>query len=78
MCLNLDEPSWILGNGGDGSSLARLSCINLIANGTGHRSDDSRDALSVAGVTILLSQTVFSLLVAHVITQTSDAVPLIG
>lgn len=46
--------------------------------GTGHRSDDSRDALSVAGVTILLSQTVFSLLVAHVITQTSDAVPLIG
>lgn len=77
-CLNLDEPSWILGNGRDGSSLARLSCINLIANGTGHRSDDSRDALSVAGVTILLSQTVFSLLVAHVITQTSDAVPLIG
>lgn len=46
--------------------------------GTGHRSDASRDALSVAGVTILLSQTVFSLLVAHVITQTSDAVPLIG
>ncbi|KAJ8955313.1 hypothetical protein NQ318_003406, partial [Aromia moschata] len=45
---------------------------------TGHRSDASRDALSVAGVTILLSQTVFSLLVAHVITQTSDAVPLIG
>lgn len=46
--------------------------------GTGDRSDGSRDTLSVAGVTILLSQTVFSLLVAHVITQTSDAVPLIG
>lgn len=45
-----------------------------------HRSQvrPSCDALSVAGVTILLSQTVFSLLVAHVITQTSDAVPLIG
>jgi len=32
----------------------------------------------VAGVTILLSQTVFSLLVAHVLTRTSEAVPLIG
>ena len=32
----------------------------------------------VAGVTILLSQTVFSLLVAHVVTRTSEAVPLIG
>lgn len=31
-----------------------------------------------AGVTILLSQTVFSLLVANVITKTSEAVPLIG
>ncbi|KAJ8985839.1 hypothetical protein NQ317_006210 [Molorchus minor] len=60
----------------------RLSVPNRIVafrlHGTGHRSDASRDALSVAGVTILLSQTVFSLLVAHVITQTSDAVPLIG
>lgn len=34
--------------------------------------------LFVAGVTILLSQTVFSLLVAHVLTQSSEAVPLIG
>lgn len=32
----------------------------------------------VAGVTILLSQTVFSLLVGNVITKTSEAVPLIG
>lgn len=32
----------------------------------------------VPGVTILLSQTVFSLLVAHVLTRTSEAVPLIG
>lgn len=32
----------------------------------------------VAGVTILLSQTVFSLLVANVLTRTSEAVPLIG
>ncbi|XP_057665308.1 neuronal acetylcholine receptor subunit alpha-7 isoform X3 [Diorhabda carinulata] len=38
---------------------------------------DSGEKLTL-GVTILLSQTVFSLLVAHVITQTSDAVPLIG
>lgn len=52
--------------------------VPIRVHGTGHRSDASRDALSVAGVTILLSQTVFSLLVAHVITQTSDAVPLIG
>lgn len=34
--------------------------------------------LFVAGVTILLSLTVFSLLVAQVLPQTSDAVPLIG
>ncbi|CAK1540327.1 unnamed protein product [Leptosia nina] len=33
---------------------------------------------SAAGVTILLSQTVFSLLVGHVITKTSEAIPLIG
>lgn len=32
----------------------------------------------VPGVTILLSQTVFSLLVGHVITKTSEAVPLLG
>lgn len=32
----------------------------------------------VTGVTILLSQTVFRLLVGHVITKTSDAVPLLG
>lgn len=32
----------------------------------------------VTGVTILLSQTVFSLLVGHVITKTSEAIPLIG
>lgn len=32
----------------------------------------------VAEVTILLSQTVFSLLVSHVLTRTSEAVPLIG
>lgn len=31
-----------------------------------------------AGVTILLSQTVFSLLVGNVITKTSEAVPLLG
>lgn len=29
-------------------------------------------------MTILLSQTVFSLLVSHVLTRTSEAVPLIG
>jgi len=34
--------------------------------------------LFVPGVTILLSITVFSLLVAQVLPQTSDAVPLIG
>ncbi|GBP77221.1 Neuronal acetylcholine receptor subunit alpha-7 [Eumeta japonica] len=34
--------------------------------------------LIFAGVTILLSQTVFSLLVGHVITKTSEAIPLIG
>ena len=34
--------------------------------------------LFVPGVTILLSLTVFSLLVAQVLPQTSDAVPLIG
>lgn len=33
---------------------------------------------NVPGVTILLSQTVFSLLVNHVLTRTSEAVPLIG
>lgn len=32
----------------------------------------------VSGVTILLSLTVFSLLVAELLPQTSDAVPLIG
>lgn len=31
-----------------------------------------------AGVTILLSQTVFRLLVGHVIIKTSDAVPILG
>jgi hypothetical protein len=40
------------------------------------------EALSVIlffpGVTILLSLTVFSLLVAEVLPQTSDALPLIG
>lgn len=35
-------------------------------------------ACDVAGVTILLSQTVFSLLVANVLTRSSEAVPLIG
>ncbi|EFN70264.1 hypothetical protein EAG_11933 [Camponotus floridanus] len=34
--------------------------------------------IAADGVTILLSQTVFSLLVAHVLTRTSEAVPLIG
>lgn len=31
-----------------------------------------------AGVTILLSQTVFRLLVGHVMIKTSDAVPILG
>lgn len=35
-------------------------------------------SIFVTGVTILLSQTVFSLLVGHVITKTSEAIPLIG
>lgn len=38
----------------------------------------SRICYIVTGVTILLSQTVFRLLVGHVITKTSDAVPLLG
>ncbi|CAH0695529.1 unnamed protein product [Spodoptera exigua] len=38
---------------------------------------DSGEKLTL-GVTILLSQTVFSLLVGHVITKTSEAIPLIG
>uniref|UniRef100_A0A2H1VA51 SFRICE_022884 n=1 Tax=Spodoptera frugiperda TaxID=7108 RepID=A0A2H1VA51_SPOFR len=33
--------------------------------------------MDTEGVTILLSQTVFSLLVGHVITKTSEAIPLI-
>lgn len=42
------------------------------------QSDRERLGLFVTGVTILLSQTVFSLLVAQVITKSSEAVPLIG
>ena len=81
-----DEPdTWKRGNGSKRNAQTRLVMSpTLMCDrgrlGTGHRSDAPRDALSlsVTGVTILLSQTVFSLLVAHVITQTSDAVPLIG
>lgn len=49
-----------------------------IFGGPSRQSDRERLGLFVAGVTILLSQTVFSLLVAHVLTKSSEAVPLIG
>jgi len=62
------------------STQAEVLCLNINRGNTKHKRKVSlfHQPFFVPGVTILLSLSVFSLMIADALPQTSEAIPLLG